>query len=290
LASVRLGGKHRKNGSPNPVENLALFAPIVGVLAFVAAAAIVYAVLCWTGHRPEVGPIKNNEVFGPVVARFSLWLLRPLENALLALRVSPNAITTASVAACAGSGIALSQGHLAAGAWLYSAGGVLDILDGRMARATGRQTAAGALFDSVADRWAELFVFTGYAWHLRHTDWLLAVMAASAGSIMVSYTRARGEGLGVELKVGAMQRAERIVLVVVGTLIASALARSGNPDEAAMAAGVALAICGALSSWTALGRWHEGYRKLVERDPRRPEPAQPAASETAIPITRQRPV
>ncbi|HVV86927.1 MAG TPA: CDP-alcohol phosphatidyltransferase family protein [Kofleriaceae bacterium] len=249
------------------METLTLFAPVIGITALLVAAFGVYCVMCWVGRAPDVGSVKNNEVFGPFMARYILWLLGPVEGALRALNVSPNAITGWSVAACAASGFAISQGRLAAGAWLYVLGGLLDILDGRLARATGRQTKAGALFDSVADRWAELFVFTGYAWYLRETTWLLSVMGAIAGSMMVSYTRARGEGLGVELKVGAMQRAERIVLVVLGTLIASALIRSGDAEDAPMAAGIALATCGALSTWTALGRWVEGYRKLAEREP-----------------------
>lgn len=264
------------------METLTLFAPVIGVAALLVGAFAVYSVLCWMGRTPDVGPVKTNEVFGPYLARFILWVLVPVESTLRALNVSPNAITGWSVAACAASGVAVSQGHLALGAWLYVLGGVLDILDGRLARATGRQTPAGALFDSVADRWAELFVFTGFAWYLRETGWLLAVMSAIAGSMMVSYTRARGEGLGVELKVGAMQRAERIVLVVAGTLVAAWLARSGEAEHAPMAAGIALAMCGVLSSVTALGRWLEGYRKLAARHP---VPAVPGATTVTAPVT-----
>jgi phosphatidylglycerophosphate synthase len=285
------------------VESLTLYVPVFGVLALFVGSLLVYTALCLLGRTPDVGAVKTNEVFGPFLGRWILWLLRPVEGALKALSVSPNAITGWSVAACAASGIAVSQGHLAAGAWLYVLGGILDILDGRLARSTGRQTAAGALFDSVADRWAELFAFTGFAWYLRETGWLLAVMAAIAGSMMVSYTRARGEGLGVELKVGAMQRAERIVLVSVGALVAATLVRSGDAEHAPMAAGIALAMCGALSSWTALGRWLEGYRKLAAREPAPPpvsvavpmpiavprrvtDPMRKAGESGALPVTR----
>lgn len=271
------------------MESLVLFAPLLSAFALLVPPFIVYCVLCGLGRAPDVGPFKTNQVFGPFIARFTLWVLKPIEGALLALNVSPNAITGWSVAACAAAGVAISQGHLASGAWLYALGGVLDILDGRLARATGRQTPAGALFDSVADRWAELFLFTGFAWHLRETGWLLAVMAAIAGSMMVSYTRARGEGLGVELRVGAMQRAERIVLVVVGTVVAAWLSRSGDAEHAPMAAGIALAICGALSSWTAVGRWIEGYRALAAREPRRVEPPVHKSGE-ALPLARERTV
>ena len=168
------------------MESLALFAPILGIVAVLAIAFAVYSVMCALGRPPEVGPIKSDEVFGPYIARYTLWVLSPVERGLRARDISPNSITWGSVAACAGAGVAISQGRLATGAWLYALGGVLDILDGRLARATGRQTPAGALFDSVADRWAELFLFTGFAWHLRETPWLLAVMSAIAGSLMVS--------------------------------------------------------------------------------------------------------
>ena len=138
------------------MESLVLFAPLLSAVALLVLPFIVYCVLCGIGRAPDVGPVKTNQVFGPFIARYTLWVLKPIEGALVALNVSPNAITGWSVAACAAAGIAISQGHLAAGAWLYGLGGILDILDGRLARATGRQTPAGALFDSVADRWADV--------------------------------------------------------------------------------------------------------------------------------------
>ena len=79
---------------------------------------------------------------------------------------------------CAATGVAAGLGHLGAAVWLYAFAGILDVLDGRLARLANRQTAAGALFDSVSDRWGELFVFTGYAWYLHETPWLLAVIGA----------------------------------------------------------------------------------------------------------------
>jgi phosphatidylglycerophosphate synthase len=279
------------------VERLSILAPAaLGVLFFLAAFAV-YCVLCWTGRAPRVGKVKTNEVFGPFMTRYIVWLLSPIERALIASQVSPNVITGLSLAACAGAGVAIALGHLATGAWLYIAGGVLDLLDGRLARALNVQTQAGALFDSVADRWAELAFFTGLAWYLRDGVWLFAVMGAAGGSFMVSYTRARGEGLGIELKVGAMQRAERIVLVSIGTLIAAWMAAAPETAKyAAPAAGIALAVCGLLSAWTAMGRWIEGYRALVAKEPaaarraaRKGEPAAEAAmritGEAAMRIT-----
>ncbi|HVK76896.1 MAG TPA: CDP-alcohol phosphatidyltransferase family protein [Kofleriaceae bacterium] len=274
------------------MERLYILAPAVVATGYFVLMFAVYCVMVWAGRAPQVGTIKTNEVLGAFWTRYIVWLLSPLERALIRSHVSPNIITGLSLAACAGAGIAMALGHLATACWLYIAGGLLDLLDGRIARAQGRQTPAGALFDSVADRWAEIALFTGYAWYLRDTGWLLAVMAALGGSLMVSYTRARGEGLGVELKVGAMQRAERILLVALGTGVAAWMGAAENTREwVAPSAGIALAICGLLSSWTALGRWLEGYRALLAKQPaperrREPEPVRvDRAAEAAMRIT-----
>ena len=180
-----------------------------------------YCVLRALG-RTQLQAVKHDRVFGPFLAGYLIWLIGPLERRLIG-RVSPNLITIVSLLMCAATGASVGEGALGAAAWLYALAGVLDILDGRVARLGNKQTPAGALLDSVADRWGELFVFAGYTWFLRQSPWLLAVLGAFGGSVMVSYTRARAEGLGVALSTGIMQRAERIVLVAVGTLAASAL-------------------------------------------------------------------
>jgi phosphatidylglycerophosphate synthase len=126
------------------------------------------------------------------------------------------------------------------------------------------------LFDSVSDRWGELFVFTGYAWYLRDSVWLLAVMGAIGGSMMVSYTRARAEGLKVELSGGLMQRAERIVLVSSGTLLAAWFTLSPESptayqDGVTILGGTMLLVAVA-STATAINRWIMAYRVLAKRD------------------------
>ena len=75
------------------MESLALFAPILGIIALLLAAFAVYCVLCALGRPPDVGPVKTDEVFGPFIARYTLWVLKPIEGALVALNVSPNAPT-----------------------------------------------------------------------------------------------------------------------------------------------------------------------------------------------------
>jgi phosphatidylglycerophosphate synthase len=235
------------------------------LLATFCLAFVVYSVRCATGRAPAIENVKHNQLLGPFFARFLVWVIGPLERLLIG-RVSPNVITATSLLLCGITGAAVALGHLPGGVWLYAFAGILDVLDGRLARLANQQTPAGALFDSVSDRWGELFMFAGYVWFLHDSPWLLAVMSAIGGSMMVSYTRARAEGLGISLSGGVMQRAERIVLVAGGTLIA---AWYGADLETASLVepilGVTMLICGVGSTATAVNRWVVAYRELSRR-------------------------
>lgn len=257
-----------------------LLAPALALAVTFVVAFIVYAALVAMGRPPAVRAVKHNELFGPFFASFLVWVISPFER-LLVGRVSPNTITAASLAMCAITGFAAALGHLPGAVWLYAFAGILDVLDGRLARHAGKQTAAGALFDSVSDRWGELFVFAGYGWLLHDSPWILAVFAAIGGSTMVSYTRARAEGLGLSVAGGLMQRAERIVLVAGGTLLA-AWYGIDDPDTAATILGATMLLCGVASTGTAINRWITAYRQLAARAAaapagnRAPKPLAPA--------------
>ncbi len=159
----------------------------------------------------DVARRPASKLLGRYLRHFFMWMVGPYERTLINLRISPNVITLASVGTALGSAIAFSQGWFATGGWMYLLTGILDIFDGRVARATGRVTVSGAYFDSVMDRYAEILVFGGLAYFYRDSWVLFLVLSASLGSVMVSYTRARGESLGVaDLNIGAMQRPERL--------------------------------------------------------------------------------
>ena len=97
--------------------------------------------------------------------------------------------------------------------------GTLDILDGKVAVNSNRKSLFGAILDSSFDRYSEFFIYAGIAFHFR-SGWVIwAVFTAFLGSTMVSYTRARAEGLGIDCRVGIMQRAERLVLLFAGTIV-----------------------------------------------------------------------
>lgn len=147
--------------------------------------------------------------------------LNPLVSVLVKLNLSPNWFTTFSLLLGVASGVCYGKGYLRCGGALVLLCGLLDTLDGKVARATNRVTRFGALYDSTLDRYAEVIAFFGMAFYfVAHQQLLVsvAICVALAGSLMVSYVRARAEGLGFECKVGLMQRPERLVLVGVGSL------------------------------------------------------------------------
>jgi phosphatidylglycerophosphate synthase len=266
------------------VERFYLLAPALLLLAILVVTFVIYCALCAAGRSPDVRDVKHNDLFGPFVASFLVWILGPVERLLIG-RVSPNLITALSLLLCAITGLAAGLGHLPGAVWLYTFAGILDVLDGRLARRGGQPTAAGALFDSVSDRWGELFAFTGYAWYLHDSIALLAVMGAVAGSMMVSYTRARAESLGVASSGGIMQRAERVVLVSGGTLVAAWYAANGEHADAVVPIlGITMLLCAVASTATALHRWIIAHRELSKRV------AVPASSVTEAAAVAARPL
>ena len=150
-------------------------------------------------------------------------------QSLARTRVSPNALTTAGVALCAAAAVVVYfeyRSELPAfwiGAFLFVVGSVLDILDGALARSSGKGTPFGAFLDSTTDRISEGFMLGAIALVFSRDGDQLAVaftFAAVAGSFLVSYTRARAEALGLKGDVGIGSRAERVVVIVTGLVLA----------------------------------------------------------------------
>jgi CDP-diacylglycerol--glycerol-3-phosphate 3-phosphatidyltransferase len=144
-------------------------------------------------------------------------------------RVTPNALTATGVALCAAASIlVLFEGRneilfywLAA--TVFVVGSLLDILDGALARAGGKTTPFGAFLDSTTDRVSEGFMLTAIAYILAtqdHPVFVAVTMAAVAGSFLVSYTRAKAENLGLRGDVGIGSRAERVVVITAGLVLA----------------------------------------------------------------------
>lgn len=153
-------------------------------------------------------------------------ILNPFVRGLIKLGLTPNMVTT--IGLLLNIGVALifilaaertNRGDLSYVGWagaLVLFAGVFDMLDGQVARLGNMSSRFGALYDSVLDRYSELILFLGICYYLiAHHYFLSSLFAfiALIGSMMVSYTRARAEGLGIECKGGLMQRPERIVTI-----------------------------------------------------------------------------
>lgn len=159
-------------------------------------------------------------------AHFGQWLrelLSPLEQTLIRRQISPNLLTYTQLGVSLLAGLAYGSGAIFLGGWLVLESGVLDLLDGGVARSTGQANRRGAFIDSVVDRYAEFFTYLGLGMFFVSSWVLWAVVLAFLGSMMVSYARARAEGLGVACHVGMMQRAERYLLLGGGSLLSTTL-------------------------------------------------------------------
>jgi CDP-diacylglycerol--glycerol-3-phosphate 3-phosphatidyltransferase len=211
-------------------------AGLAGVLVFAVASMAVYAVF---GARRDPDAERKGSQFlmgvGDFLVHWFMWLLAPLERAALALGLTPDFFNFAGLFLGALSGLLIAAGHLETGGWAIALGGVADIMDGRIARARRLVSTYGTFIDSTLDRFVEVFALLGFVFYLRaHAAGPLLAAAALAGSLLVSYTRARGESVGVLCKEGLMQRAERLVLLFLVCLLDRPLAaRLGWPPGTA---------------------------------------------------------
>src|SRR4051812_43035902 len=147
-------------------------------------------------------------------------IIHPLISWLVAKRVHPNLLTTLGFVVTLGAALAFDLHHVSTAGFLILFGGFFDILDGRVARLTGLGSKFGAFYDSTLDRISEIVVFFGilslyndYRLELGDVAMIYWIMAAMALSLMISYTRARAEALGLDCRVGLVPRAERVVLI-----------------------------------------------------------------------------
>ena len=190
-------------------------------------------------------------------------LLNPVVALLVRRRVHPNLISSFGFLVTLAGAILIFQRSILAGVVVFLLGGMMDILDGRVARETGLASKFGSFYDSTLDRVSEIVVyFSLYAYFrpLPSFWWVgYVVILAMVGSLMVSYTRAKAEALGVECKVGTMQRPERIVLLGVGGLLIPVFDVIA-PEWRYVPLLLALAVIAVLANITALERIYSVYK------------------------------
>lgn len=162
-------------------------------------------------------------------------IINPIIRMMISIGVTPNIVTfvgfVLNVAAAAIFIIAATDSQLLSATpsaligWGWrntSLAGLFDMMDGRLARLGNMSSTFGALWDSTLDRYSELFSLFGITFYFLLTDDIVSgivTFLALIGSVMVSYVRARAEGLNIECKVGLMQRPERVVLTALGAIL-----------------------------------------------------------------------
>lgn len=137
----------------------------------------------------------------------------------VALGLTPNAVTVLGLVPAVAAGAAFASGQVRLGGLFLLISGMMDMLDGAVARVAENESKFGALLDSTIDRYAEITVYLGLAILYRDSAALIGVILALSGSLMVSYVKARAEGLGLTCNIGLLQRPERLIILMVGAFL-----------------------------------------------------------------------
>lgn len=183
----------------------------------------------------------------------------PVINLLLRWGVSPDAVTlVGTLGVVAGALIFFPQGQLFVGVLVITLFVFSDLIDGTMARRSGRVSPFGAFLDSTLDRLGDAAIFGGLAMYFvgpGDNDWLaaLAIYCLTMGSV-TSYARARAESLGFDAKVGIAERADRLVSILVITGLADLVNRLGAGEKALWAIPITLALLAVASTVTVVQR------------------------------------
>ena len=204
-----------------------------------------------------------------------LRLIEPVADLFAHFHVHPNILSLLGLVLSGLAAVLYGMGSFFWAAWIVVLAGTCDVLDGELARFTGKTSRFGAFFDSTLDRFSEVFLFLGLAWYfsgghitfavvggetggIRSPVAVLFIVLAIGGSFMVSYTKARAESLGLDCRIGLMQRPERIVLLIIGSLLASL------PTVGLWIMKVCLFLLALLSNFTALQRIIYVKKQLIK--------------------------
>lgn len=220
-------------------------------------------------------------------------IIDPIVRALIRWRIHPNALTSIGFIVTLGAGWAFHMDTVRTAGFLILLSGLIDIFDGRVARESGLASRFGSFYDSTLDRLSEIVVYLGllslYNYHgatLMDLGMIYVVLLAMGGSLMVSYTRARAEALGLECSVGVMQRAERVVLLG-ATALFFGLSLDGLPLKMAI---LAVAVLSLVTTVQRIVWVHRATSGAASRDrPGRPEASGSTGDSKVKPELRARP-
>jgi len=163
-----------------------------------------------------VNKVTTKKTFTDYLRLWFKWFLDPLGRFFISLGLTPNMVTMLGLLGNVIGAYYLARGEMLTGGIWIALMTPVDALDGTMARLRGEASDWGAYVDSVSDRYSELIIYAGLLYHFLITGDTLGGMltfGAAAGSVLVSYVKARAEGLGYEAKVGLLTRAERYLVL-----------------------------------------------------------------------------
>nr|WP_225937719.1 GtrA family protein [Myxococcus sp. RHSTA-1-4] len=256
-------------------------APAILACAYFLGGLLLFCIRCaFKGIPRDEETLKRGStvLVGFFLRHYFFWVIQPLWTVILRSGLPANALSMLSGLLGISAGVALAAGRFALGGWLFLFAGILDVMDGRIARTRKEANPAGAALDSVLDRYVDSAMLMGLAWYYRDTWVLLPALLALLGSSLVPYVRAKGEGLGVSVRDGAMQRLERVLFLGVGTALSPILEAVFWPEEKHpmhWLAVVGLVFVAIMSNYTAITRFRTLVKALA---PKRQE----ARSEKAI--------
>jgi CDP-diacylglycerol--glycerol-3-phosphate 3-phosphatidyltransferase len=196
------------------------------------------------------------------LGRWMYWIAKPIARLLTVLGWSANAVTYIGVLITAIAALCAGYGHIGLTGVLLLWGNVCDVLDGELARSQNAVRKSGAFLDSNLDRVSEIVLFAGLGVGAPDRSGLYWAFAAAAASMLVSYARARGEGLGVACPSGGLERAHRM-LIVMFTLLGGALT---TVENAQLAAQIACAVIAVGAGTTAVARMVAIYTMLRRQE------------------------
>jgi phosphatidylglycerophosphate synthase len=199
--------------SPRARVLTALLPAIIASAYFIGGlVAFIFRTLIWGLPEKYRGDARGRTILvGSYLRLYFFWIINPLWRLVLASGVSANQLTALAGVLGLGAAIAVGFGRFALGGWLFLISGVLDALDGRLARAHNESSAAGAALDSILDRYIDSLMLVGLGFYYRDGYAVLPVTLALMGTLLVPYVRAKGESLGVPITTGLMQRTERML-------------------------------------------------------------------------------
>ena len=208
-------------------------------------------------HDTDPSKIKGSRLLGSTIRAWYFDCLKPFEDYCVQKKFQPSTLTYTQLGGSFIVALCFSFGAFVTGGWFLLASGSLDIIDGRLARRTGSASKQGAFLDSVVDRYADALAYFGLSAYFANTWLFWVVLAGLMGTIMVSYTRARGQSLGIDCDIGFLQRPERYVVLGFGMIFGGLLdavlpSRLGGGSQVIIVA--TLLFIAAVANTTALQR------------------------------------